>query len=411
MITRKIKSDELMEARNISALCFRWEHKTKGMTPEEYFQEEQNNPPTKESMYWQNTWASFTDQGEMMGCLSIPEYDVQFDGTVCRMAGIGGVCTYPQYRRSGVIRHIFENALPELYERGFDFSYLYAFSEAFYRKFGYEPVCQAKGWLFSMHTIPAGQGVGSFTLYRGKEDRKNFAEVYEAFAARYNMCVHREACDWGKLDAAEPFRGKTEAYLYQNAEGTAAGYLILETKDEDGMRILHCDEIVFDSFETLRELLGFAKSFQADYDAVRFRAPEILQLRYFCTDYSQSDSKVQLFQNGMGRVINVRSVLEKAHYRGSGKAVLRIYDTVILQNHRDFTVEFADGKCLSVLDSESREEQRVDIAMTVNQFTAAILGSYEVRDFEYLGLENEPANKEELKKIFYKKGCWINNFF
>ncbi|QHQ60994.1 hypothetical protein Ana3638_09585 [Anaerocolumna sedimenticola] len=47
MIVRRIKETELMEARNISSLCFNWIHDTKGKTTEDYIKSIKENPPPK----------------------------------------------------------------------------------------------------------------------------------------------------------------------------------------------------------------------------------------------------------------------------------------------------------------------------------------------------------------------------
>jgi len=411
MIVRKILSNELMESRNISSYCFHWSHDTQGMTPEEYFEKEMSSPLNEHNVYWQNTWASFTENNEMMGCLSINDYDVEFDGNTYKMGGIGGVCTYPQYRRQGVVREIFKKVLPDLYDSGYTFSYLYAFSEAFYRRYGYEPTCYTKCWTFQMHTIPNTIYDGSFNLYRTEEDLKDFELAYEQFASQYNMCVHRCEYDWKSVKEANPFKGDKSAFLYRNLDGIPVGYLVFHKVEEDGLRIFHCNELVFDGFDTLKALLSFAKSFQSDYDVVRFRAPGNLDLRYFCTDYSQSTSKIEEFQNGMARVVNVKKALEGAKYIGSGKLKIRIHDMIINDNTKDYCVEFKDNQCSSINESPINTFETVDISMDINQFSAAILGMYDVTDFAYKDFPEPYKNLDELKKVFYRKACWINNFF
>lgn len=411
MNVRKITSNELMETRNISALCFEWSHDTKDMTSEAYFENEMNQPRTAESAYWDNTWATFTEEGAMMGCLSIPNFMVEFDGAAYKMGGIGAVCTYPQYRNQGVIREIFNKALPDLYERDYAFSYLYAFSEAFYRKFGYEPTCHSTSWTFDMRTIPSMKYTGSFELYREENQLEQFSIAYELFASSYNMCVHRGEFDWKNLKAANPFKENKSAYLYKDATGNPVGYIVLERKIEGNVTILHCSEMVFDSFQTLKVLLSFAKSFQADYSVVRFLIPSSLDLRYFCTDYSQSNSKIEKVQNGMARVVNVPMILKGAKYRGTGAITLRIKDTIISENEKDYSIEFIDGKCTKLIESPINDEKMVDITMSINQFSAAIIGMYDVSDFSFLEFVAPYKNVEELSKVFYKKGCWINNYF
>ena len=78
----------------------------------------------------------------MMSTFTVSDFTVQFDGSPCQLGGIGGVATLPQYRRRGGIRACFREALPDMYGSGYDFSYLYPFSTAYYRKFGYENCVQ-----------------------------------------------------------------------------------------------------------------------------------------------------------------------------------------------------------------------------------------------------------------------------
>ena len=50
-------------------------------------------------------WAAFDEQsGEMASTLYVTDYRVRFDGGVCKMGGVGGVASLPQYRRAGGIR-------------------------------------------------------------------------------------------------------------------------------------------------------------------------------------------------------------------------------------------------------------------------------------------------------------------
>ena len=83
-------------------------------------------------------WGAFSEDGELMSSLSVTPFSIRFDGSACSMAGVGAVQTLPPYRRRGGVAACFQKALPSLYADGFTFSYLYPFSTAFYRRFGYE---------------------------------------------------------------------------------------------------------------------------------------------------------------------------------------------------------------------------------------------------------------------------------
>ncbi|BCJ93319.1 hypothetical protein acsn021_08880 [Anaerocolumna cellulosilytica] len=423
MLTRYIKETELMEARNISALCFNWSHDTNDKTCEDYADHIKKNPHSKSDAYFNQTLAAFTDTGEMMSCISILPYEVTFDGKVVPMSGIGGVCTYPQHRRKGAVRECFKHGLRDMYNNGSAFSYLYPFSEQFYGNFGYIPACTSIQWCLDLNTIPEYKSKGTFSLYRPFKDYTEFEAVYKDYADKYNMMVHRDSYDWEVLKSADPFKGSRSAYLYKNAAGKAAGYLIFERKEDKDAVILECKELIFDGFESLKALMAFAKTFSADYDKIRFHAPVTLCLDYFCEDYSQSSSYRSFNQNGMVRAINVHKLLEQANYQGSGIISLQVYDSILPENDRIFTVTFTNGKATQVIseasnthtneaDNYSAESlKKPDLEMTINQFSAAIIGKYQISDLEYQKGITLNCSKEKAASLIFKKPCWIHNPF
>jgi predicted acetyltransferase len=421
MIIRKIKETELMEARNISSLCFNWSHDTTNKDLADYIKETKENPGSKSDAYFLDTWAAFNDSDEMMSCISVMPYDVTFDDYVLKMAGIGGVCTYPEHRRKGAVRECFHNAFEEMYHNGVSFSYLYAFSEKFYGNFGYIRSSASMLWTFDLKTIPDYRFDGSFHLYRADGNYKEFDMVYQEYAKKYNMMVHRDKYDWDTLKDANPFKGNRSAHLYKDKSGKPRGYMIYEKLYENNHIILDCKELIFDSFTTLKALMSFAKTFSADYDQVAFRAPSCLSLDYFCDDYSQSSSSRHMKQNGMVRVINVEEVLKHAKYKGNGEIKLFIKDTFLPVNNRIYTVTYNDGKATfvkssDIIDPKSDlssflQNEKIDMEMTINQFSSAIVGNYDVSDFEYQDGITLYCSKEKAATIFYSKPCWINNFF
>ena len=123
MIVRKITKAEEARADELFAIAFEQAlDRTKTPAPEESGRAVQ--------------WAAFGPDGQMMSTLCVTGFTVNFDGGSYRMGGVGGVATLPQYRRQGGIRACFQAALPDLYQEGFCFSYLYPFSTAYYRRSG-----------------------------------------------------------------------------------------------------------------------------------------------------------------------------------------------------------------------------------------------------------------------------------
>ncbi len=429
MIIRRINENELMEARNISSLSFGWVHDTKGSTVEEYLRQIKENPPSKSDAFFLDTYAAFTDEGEMMSCLSVIPYEVTFDDSRLKMSGIGGVCSYPQHRRKGAVRELFRNALADMYERGVSFSYLYPFSEKFYGNLGYAPSSACTRWSFDLNTIPGTFYDGTFHLYRGDGNYSEFESVYQSFAQKYNMMVHRDSYDWDVLKNANPFKGKRQAYLYKDIDGKPGGYFIFEKSEEQDQNIMDCKEMIFDSFKTLKAIMSFVKSFSSHYDKIVFNAPRCLSLEYFCTDYSQSGSSRSIRQNGMVRVIHVEEVLKHAIYRGDGELSIHILDSCLENNNKVFHVVHSNGKAKEVTSSDapssgpvtadkenntavfSGYSGKIDIEITINQFSAAITGNYDVTDLDYLEGVTLNCSKKKAAGLIFKKPCWINNHF
>lgn len=419
MIVRKIKEAELLETHRISALSFHWSLNDQGKSREEYAKMVRENPQSKADASVTDTWAAFTDENDMMSSICVLPYQVVFDGHQAAMAGIGGVCTYPQHRRKGAVKAIFSRFLTELYEKKVPFSYLYPFSEQFYGNFGYQRSCASILWDFDLKTIPDMKWQGSFHLHKPGESFEDFKAAYCSFASKWNMMVARDDLDWSTVKNADPFKGESNAFLYRNEDGKPAGYFVFEKKTGDkGRRIIDCKELTFDSFAALKALMAFFKTFSADYEGVSIQLPFSLNLGHFCQDYPQSDTTRQVRMNGMARAVHAEQVLRLAGYQGSGSLSLYLHDDFLPANNGYYSITFEDGKTKEIAFTPQPSspfgktgEQNMDIEMTINVFSAAVLGNYNPADFEYMEGVKVYANQETVNRVFYTKPCWINNYF
>ena len=419
MIVRKIKEAELLEAHRISALSFHWPLDAKEKSPEEYAKAARENPHSKGDAAVTDVWAAFTDENEMMSSLCVLPYQVAFDGHQAAMAGIGGVCTYPQHRRKGAVKAIFSRFLTELHEKKVPFSYLYPFSEQFYGSFGYHRSCASSLWDFDLKTIPDLKWPGTFHLHRPGEAFEDFKIAYRAFAPKWNMMVMRDDLDWNGIKNADPFKGESHAFLYRDEKGSPAGYFVFEKRTDDkGRRVLNCTEVAFDSFSALKALMAFAKTFAADYEGISFSMPSSLDLNHFCLDYSQSATTRQIKTNGMVRTVHAEEALRLAKYQGSGSLALYLHDGFLPRNNGLYRIAFEAGNVKEIAFTPlppapfgQAGMHGADVEMTINIFSAAILGNYSTGDFEYMDGIKVYGDQETVGRVFYAKPCWINNFF
>lgn len=396
MIVRKTTSEEARRINELFAICFEFPYNN---CPIE-------DPETDDAIHW----AAFTEEGDMMSNFTIPSYQIQFDGHSCKMAGIGGVATLPQYRRQGGIRACFEAALPDMYATGYEFSYLYPFSTRFYRQFGYECCVQKYAWEVNLSLLKAPKVPGSFCLAEKNRPMTEAIRTVDALWERhFNMMVQHKEEDYKWTLEADPAVKQEFTYVWFNAQNAPKAYTTFKALWEEGKRNIVCSRFFFADWEGFGGLMQLFKSLAADHALAKFHTPALPSLQYLMSEWSLGavDWKV-LANGGMVRVVNAAAVLKKAKYRGSGRIILEIQDPQIYQNNGRFAVTFADGRATEVASTQ----EAADITLTIPAFSALISGVWDWEEARYtlpgLTVVNENA---PLESIFFRKRLMIADFF
>ena len=344
-----------------------------------------------------------------MSTFSITDYNVQFDGHACKMGGIGGVATLPQYRRKGGIRGCFNKALPDMYATGYDFSYLYPFSTAYYRKFGYENCVQKYHATVLLGLLNPPEVEGVFRMAEAADPMTEAIQTVDrAWEQHFNMMVQHEYGDYDWTKEVDPAVKQVFTYVYFSGEGQPKAYTTFQKVDQPDGRNLVCRRFVFTDKEGYLGLMHLFKSLSSDHMFVKFDIPAVPAMRYLMPEWSLGAAQWSVQPAGMVRVVHVKHVLEKARYIGSGHFVLEIQDKQIPENNRRFAVDFENGRAASV----SETEMDPDAIMAVSTFSALISG---VCDFETAlawmsGLEIRNSNPS-LAVAFYPKPLMIADYF
>lgn len=357
MIVRKTKPEEYRRVNEIFSICFE--------TP---YSECPALPENDKAVHW----AAFDDDGEMMSTITISDFPIQFDGHACKMGGVGGVDTLPQYRRRGGIRACFNAALHDMYANGYDFSYLYPFSTAYYRQFGYESCVQKYAWTVDLGQLHPPKMDGTFRL--AEKHRPLTAAIRSIDAvweSHFNMMVLHSEEDYGWTEKADP-AGKVEfTYVYFSADGTPKAYTTFRIAAEADGRNLNCSRFCFADKEGFAGLLGLFKSLSADHAYAKFLTPAIPALQYLMPEWSLGAAKWSILANGgMVRAVNVKNVLQKAKYQGCGRLTLSILDDQIPENTGVYAVSFSDGRAVSV----ETTDEAPDAVLSIPAFSALIAG-------------------------------------
>lgn len=367
---------------------------------------DENNPPIRESTM---TYAAFTDDMQMMSTVTFTDFDVNFDGNTCKTAGAGGVATLPQYRRGGSVRGCFTKALPELYKDGYDFSYLFPFSTIYYRKFGYESCVRKYQTVVNLGLLDPPKTEGSLVLAECGSDFSGAVKAVDAvWESKYNMAVRHDEEYYSWVLKCDPAVKQEFTYIYFSKNGTPKAYTTFRKADEPDGRNLVCRHFCFTDKEGYNGLMSLFRSFASDHRLVRFDLPADPGMFYLMPEWSLGAVKFTVVPAGMVRVINVKSVLKKARYKGSGHIVLKITDEIIPENCGCFEIRFTDGRADSVAQTSSTPDAILGIAA----FSALITGVCQFEEangrlegFEILNID------ACFDRVFYQKPMMIRDYF
>jgi len=325
------------------------------------------------------------------------------------MMGIGSVATLPQYRKRGGVRACFEKALPDMYEQGAAFSYLYPFSTVFYRKFGYEMGCERVRCKLELAHLPPFEVDGSFHLLEpGSELKQDIRQVYDGFSRRYNMMTIDDDIEFLWVDQADPFRDKKYTFVYRSADGTPKGVVSYKPVEDEGDRALECGNVFwFTDREGLQAILHLLKRLMADHSHILFYLPCDVQLGAMLPELSFAALKCSTHFYGMVRVVDAQQVLRLARTRGDGELTIGLSDEQIAQNNGVFRIQFADG----VVTSVERTQAEADVTMTIQAFSRLICGRYDVEDWKWLSDVSLRCAPEKAAQVFYRKPLYITRYF
>lgn len=394
MMIRKTLPEEYRRVNELFAICFEMPYQDCPIDP-------QNDRGTH--------WAAFHPAGGMMSTITVSDYFVGFDGHECLMGGIGAVATLPEYRRQGGIRGCFEAALPDMYARGYDFSYLYPFSTVYYRQFGYECCVQKMKWTVHLGQLKVPQQPGTVCLAeKNRPMTQAIREVDQVLEKRFNMMVRHRDSDYKWTTETDPAVKQEFTYVWFDEENRPGGYTTFKPANEADGRNLVCSRFCFVGQEGFWGLMGLFRSLAADHTYLKFDTPVLPALQYLMPEWSLGAAGWTLQANaGMVRVINVKNVLEKARYRGSGQVTLEIRDPQIPENAGRYRVAFADGKAESVEVSPAP----ADAVMDISAFSALICGVCDWEEAKLTFRAVEVLREAPFSRVFYRKPLMICDNF
>ena len=129
-------------------------------------------------------------------------------GVEMKMGGIGWVSTYPEYRSGGHTSQLMRESLAKMREDGQVLSTLAPFSEAFYRKFGWEVYFENTEYRIPSDELALREPIAGEVVRFNYDEKGEWLEKVKTFynevARTLNGQVFRDDLWWQRLEERAP---------------------------------------------------------------------------------------------------------------------------------------------------------------------------------------------------------------
>nr|WP_242550468.1 GNAT family N-acetyltransferase [Enterococcus sp. MJM16] len=307
---------------------------------------------------------------ELTNLVMANHFEIQLFQQRVKMAGVGYVASYPEYRGKGGISSIMADLLTDLYQQGVAVSQLAPFAEDFYRQFGYEPTSRRK-----TYRIPALAFNYLTSEKRGNVKRGTWQQMKPMIQSIYQRLlkqqqvgtVVREDWWWERLNEYYPHRFYATAF---DDAGEAKGYIIYRMQGNT----LVVDELAYENELALRKLLTYLKSHVSSFEEFLYHAPvhEIIEKCF----REQEHLTITLEPYMMSRIIDIEQLLPK----------IPIYQKeIIIEVTEDKECPWNVGSWLISQGNCQKVQQAGDIKASIHGWSELLLGELTLAEGIFLG--------------------------
>lgn len=352
MQIRRLNPEDFLTMQNNMNIAFRFDR---------------SETPVDHNNEYLNAYAAFTDEGKMTSSVIANPYRCTYWKQTVGMCGIGGVATFPEYRREGHMRHLLPFVLDAAYDRGDVLSSLFPFSHPFYRKFGFEccgPIQQCEA---EMHAFQKMPWVGKIRQYLPGEDFSEIKQIYAAFQQTHNFLCDRNDGYWQYRLNKDPYVTHQHTYLWYDDNGMPKAYCILQHEDDKNYTVT---DWAYTSPAALRGLFGFFHVLEPSGEKVTFKLPMDADL--FCLIPEPYDINIQYKNCGMLRVLNAAEALRMYPWSAAvSRLTLKVTDDTVSRNSHTFTVANHQGETTVAIDDAATP----DLECSIQALSQLLLGA------------------------------------
>lgn len=345
--------------------------------------------------------------GKVVSCLDMFPLTALLNGKEVGMSGIGGVVSLPEERRKGYVRDLFKDMLKESFNRGYALSYLYPFSNVYYRQFGYEMSMTKNKITLPTADFAKYRNRDTVKLYQPCDDYSDIEKIYNEFAKDKNCMVVRSKNEWKRVIGKDPYKNRRYTYIHYNNDNTPDAYVILMPNNSscDDNSVLCVKELVWNGVDALKGVFGFLYNFAGRYKTTELTVPSFVNLRHFVDE--PYDMKIENICFGMLRIVNAAKVFETLDISEiQDSVVIKVTDDFLEENNKTFIIE-NNGNVAEVKETHTLPDITLDIR-TLSQIVSGYLTFDEAVQMKKVELNKQ---NDTLAKLFGNPHpCIIDEF-
>jgi len=278
-------------------------------------------------------------KGHLASQIVIYPMEVNIQGEICKMGGVTGVATYPEYTGRGLIHSLIGKSLEYMRSQQQIISYLCPYSIPLYRKHGWEIVSDKMTFTIKDTQLPKRHPVDG-QIERVDIECEDLQRVYKYFALQEHGALVR-----GKLEWEEYWRWDSDdvmAAVYYSADAKPLGYVIYYIENE----VFSIKEMVYLNQEAKYGIWNYISahfSMITKVEGANYTGEPIA----FQFEDSEIDESIQPY--AMARIVDVQRFIEQYTFQFEDPKLtleLEVSDVMAPWNNGIFHVSWRDGRTL-----------------------------------------------------------------
>jgi predicted acetyltransferase len=359
------------------------------------------------------TWLASFQGVSLLSQMQIFDLEMYIQGNPLSVGGIGGVSTWPEARRQGLVAELLISGLERMKERGQTLSALAPFSFGFYRKYGWELYVEHKKYSIPVDKLPRREIVpGRVRRVRAMEHLEEIDALYAAYAKRYNGMLKRTIDWWEKRLLTS---SSQQVAMYYRDGGEPGGYIRYHIHNRE-MEVM---EFIYMDLQAFRALWSYVSQHDSMLERVRLNAPMDHPLPYLLNDPRIGQETVPYF---MVRIVDAARFVEQYAFAPNDASyektelLLEIRDEHAPWNQGTWLMSIREDGCAGMVKLTAGAEvtpgHEAKLCCGINDLTAMLLGYMDpVTLHAYGRIDSFGAAADKLSSRIPKRGTYLLDFF